>query len=146
MEDLLKEEDFFINPIKPWKWFMTFYIINGIIFTAYFYLTTSDKGPSEFSGTVMLVAIPLLSVFTMFFTYKNYVRIPLKTAALSILLMMIIYWFYFIAISFCFNQTITVSDAIGALILYSAIAFISIVIILLIINTIQKKKNIRLNT
>jgi hypothetical protein len=143
MEDLLKEEDFIKKPVKPWKWFIMFYFINAVVFVSYFFISVNNNGPSEFSGTMMLCGIPLISAFTMIFAYKNYMLIPLKTASLSIILMMLIHWLYFIAINLIFNQDVTTEYTIIVIVLNVIMALLCIAIILPIIKRKQKKNNIR---
>lgn len=142
MEDLLSEDDFLHTPVKPWKWFIMFYIINGITHVASFTIAQDDGYISDFSGTLIILIIPLLSVFLMFFTYKKHKMIPLKTAAISITVTMLLFCIYYIITESFYNHFDIIDLTLGFF-FYLFMALICIAIILPIIRRKQKKYNIR---
>jgi len=147
MADLLDENDFYSKAIEPWRWFIPFYIITLSIFLTIFFITEPDPGPSPLSILIMLAGLPLTTTFLMIFSKKNYKLIRLKTIALSICLMMALYFSCFIALLLMYRKDIFSEDGfygtIVLLIIYGVLAGICIAIILPIIKRKQKKEKIR---
>lgn len=151
MEDLLKEEDFLHKPVKPWKWFMLFYIAGFITLPVFYTIMryAVEKNPSEILIIVFVILMPVFYSFLMIFTKRDYFKIPNKTIALAILLMMACYALTILGIGLVANKLLEYEQPFTLLLsiiaLYAVLALISMVIIIPIVRIKRKKTKFILN-
>lgn len=91
MQDLLNQSEF-TKGQNPWRFFYTFYAIAAVqlalfLLVIFFYNTTQ-----HYKIILVALALATITAFTMLFSKKKIALLPLKTIALSLFIMMCIYY------------------------------------------------------
>ncbi len=102
MQDLLKEDEFIKPKYNPWKRFGIFYVITFVGSIAYYFVQELITGEELQDNQLMITifGLPSCMSFIMIFNKNENIRLPLKTIALALLILMLVFFLAFVVTGF----------------------------------------------